>query len=271
MPRVATTSIISRARTSPVNGGGVDHQCTECIKSFRRPSDLERHFIAKHLPAQERDKYMKYCTFPGCSHKSLQKSNLETHYISQHTQTKPYKCSLATCDKEYADPSALSRHKHKHIAAGEMAGSSFSSFSPRSGVSSSSSASSSPSPSSLPQTPEPVDLFGQRTQDELFAAVMDPSLDRIAGEAALDAHCVGVTSCEPPTLDYSLDPSEMFFGDCYGGLGMGNLDFSLDSSKMISPEYAPFDFPVSGFEFNEPLDMDYLLPVPSSWDNLFSF
>ncbi|THH04820.1 hypothetical protein EW145_g5245 [Phellinidium pouzarii] len=80
--------------------------CAQCGMSFTRPSDLARHSHT-HNPNAPRF----HCTFPGCSHSTLQKSNLETHYSAVHLKEKPHKCIL--CRMSYGDDAALIRHEKK--------------------------------------------------------------------------------------------------------------------------------------------------------------
>ncbi|KAL5501048.1 hypothetical protein ACEPAH_9435 [Sanghuangporus vaninii] len=80
--------------------------CTKCGKGFRRRSDCNRHALI-HDPDAERF----HCSFPGCTHTSLQKSNLKTHYISKHLQLRHHQCNFNGCTKSYSDASALIRHE----------------------------------------------------------------------------------------------------------------------------------------------------------------
>ncbi|OCB91508.1 hypothetical protein A7U60_g1243 [Sanghuangporus baumii] len=52
-----------------------------------------------------------HCSFPGCTHTSLQKSNLKTHYISKHLHLRHHQCNFYGCTKSYSDASALIRHE----------------------------------------------------------------------------------------------------------------------------------------------------------------
>ncbi|KAL5501045.1 hypothetical protein ACEPAH_9432 [Sanghuangporus vaninii] len=80
--------------------------CAKCGKGFRRRSDCNRHALI-HDPDAERF----HCSFPGCTHTSLQKSNLKTHYISKHLQLRHHQCNFNGCTKSYSDASALIRHE----------------------------------------------------------------------------------------------------------------------------------------------------------------
>ncbi|KAJ6492033.1 hypothetical protein C8R45DRAFT_1096089 [Mycena sanguinolenta] len=113
MPRVATTST-SRSQ-QPAKGGKVPPNLslsllcpqTGCPWSFSNKTDLRRH-LPRHMSPEEREKRMYKCPYPGCTHRSLQKSNLETHYNSKHTGLKPLACKQ--CEYRASDPSTLHRH-----------------------------------------------------------------------------------------------------------------------------------------------------------------
>ncbi|KAK7057977.1 hypothetical protein R3P38DRAFT_3342118 [Favolaschia claudopus] len=118
MPRIPTqTSALLRKRsksTTAKNGKTppyppLQHKCSHegCDWSYKNPTDLSRH-TARHLSPEEREKLMHHCPFPGCTHKSLQKSNMKTHYTSKHTTEKPYACNQ--CDFGTSDPSCYHRH-----------------------------------------------------------------------------------------------------------------------------------------------------------------
>ncbi|KAJ6592374.1 hypothetical protein B0H19DRAFT_1364931 [Mycena capillaripes] len=113
MPRVATTSTF---RTHKLPTGGRIPPCPplkvrcpepDCPWSFKTPTDLRRH-TPRHMSPEERERQMYKCPEPGCTHKSLQKSNLETHYVAKHTGLKPHVCKQ--CTYCAADPSCLHRH-----------------------------------------------------------------------------------------------------------------------------------------------------------------
>ncbi|KAL5522046.1 hypothetical protein ACEPAF_1902 [Sanghuangporus sanghuang] len=80
--------------------------CAKCGKGFRRRPDYNRHALI-HDPDAERF----HCSFPGCTHSSLQKSNLKTHYISKHLHLHHHQCNFYGCTKSYSDASALIRHE----------------------------------------------------------------------------------------------------------------------------------------------------------------
>ncbi|KAJ7708116.1 hypothetical protein B0H17DRAFT_1124895 [Mycena rosella] len=113
MPRVATTST-SRSHRLPTGGKTppcppLDIHCPVdgCLWTFARQGCLNRH-MHKHKSPEEREKLMIHCAEPGCTHKTLQKSNMNTHYIAKHTGLKPHMCDK--CSYCAADPSCLHRH-----------------------------------------------------------------------------------------------------------------------------------------------------------------
>ncbi|KAJ7015770.1 hypothetical protein C8F04DRAFT_1171744, partial [Mycena alexandri] len=88
--------------------------CTTCGATMKRPSDLPRHTL---LHAKNKEEYMFQCPFPECGHKTLQRSNLETH-IRIHTNARPLQCTVilsdgSRCDFATSDPSSLHRHKKR--------------------------------------------------------------------------------------------------------------------------------------------------------------
>ncbi|KAK7043489.1 hypothetical protein R3P38DRAFT_2884773, partial [Favolaschia claudopus] len=118
MPRIPsqiTTSLRKRSKSTTAKNGKtppyppLQHKCSHegCDWSYKNPTDLSRH-TARHLSPEEREKLMHHCPFPGCTHKSLQKSNMKTHYTSKHTTEKPYTCNQ--CDFGTSDPSCYHRH-----------------------------------------------------------------------------------------------------------------------------------------------------------------
>ncbi|KAJ7043273.1 hypothetical protein C8F04DRAFT_1074307 [Mycena alexandri] len=90
--------------------------CDQCGASMRRVADLPRHML---LHAKNKAEFMFTCPVAGCTHQTLQRSNLDTH-IRTHTRAKPHKCpeylsNGQKCLFATADPSSLHRHrKRKH-------------------------------------------------------------------------------------------------------------------------------------------------------------
>ncbi|KAJ7771785.1 hypothetical protein B0H16DRAFT_195854 [Mycena metata] len=90
--------------------------CDQCGASMRRVADLPRHML---LHAKNKEEFMFTCPVVGCTHQTLQRSNLDTH-IRTHTRAKPHKCpeylsNGQKCLFATADPSSLHRHrKRKH-------------------------------------------------------------------------------------------------------------------------------------------------------------
>ncbi|KAJ7143948.1 hypothetical protein C8R44DRAFT_915769 [Mycena epipterygia] len=113
MPRAPTTSA-SRPRKAPTGGKTppcppLRFRCTQegCPWSYARQSDLKRH-MPRHMSSKEKEQLLYRCEEPGCTHHTLQKSNMETHYIAKHTALKPHICDQ--CSYSAADPSCLYKH-----------------------------------------------------------------------------------------------------------------------------------------------------------------
>ncbi|KAJ7196980.1 hypothetical protein GGX14DRAFT_472434, partial [Mycena pura] len=88
--------------------------CPTCGITVGRNSDLPRHMLTHK---KNKEDFMYQCPFPECGHKTLQKSNLETH-IRIHTNARPLQCTViladgSRCDYATADPSSLHRHKKR--------------------------------------------------------------------------------------------------------------------------------------------------------------
>ncbi|KAJ6516623.1 hypothetical protein C8R47DRAFT_1313038 [Mycena vitilis] len=123
MPRVATFASRSHKLNGPTYGRTPPSPqlkvlCPEpgCAWSFRSPGDLERH-LPQHMSPSEREKLMYRCTAPRCTFKSLQKSNLTTHFVAKHTEAKPHACP--NCSFRTADPGCLNRHRrarHNYVS-----------------------------------------------------------------------------------------------------------------------------------------------------------
>ncbi|KAJ7478719.1 hypothetical protein B0H11DRAFT_1282154 [Mycena galericulata] len=125
MPRVATAST-SKSLKSPITGKTppcppLRFRCTAqgCPWSYARGSDLKRH-NQRHMSTEEKEKHMIPCPMEGCTHKALQKSNMDTHYTAKHTGFRPHICP--NCTYCAADPSCLHKHmraKHDRVPGNE--------------------------------------------------------------------------------------------------------------------------------------------------------
>ncbi|KAJ7445785.1 hypothetical protein B0H11DRAFT_402208 [Mycena galericulata] len=110
-----TSSAMARSTPQKTESGS-SATCEHCGASMKRISDLRRHML---IHAKNKEEFMYTCPVEGCSHATLQKSNLATH-IRTHTRAKPHKCpeylpNGQKCDFATADPSSLHRHrKRKH-------------------------------------------------------------------------------------------------------------------------------------------------------------
>ncbi|KAJ7124499.1 hypothetical protein C8R44DRAFT_783592 [Mycena epipterygia] len=94
--------------------------CSTCGITVTRTSDLPRHMLTH---AKNKEDFMFQCPFPDCGHKTLQRSNLETH-IRIHTNARPLQCAVilsdgSQCDYATSDPSSLYRHKKRKHEGGE--------------------------------------------------------------------------------------------------------------------------------------------------------
>ncbi|KAJ7314302.1 hypothetical protein DFH08DRAFT_973039 [Mycena albidolilacea] len=113
MSRVAATTSF-RSRRSVYGGKTPPNpplhvRCPEssCLWSFKNQTDLRCH-MPRHMSSEEREKQTYKCPQPGCSHQSLQKSNLTTHFNAKHSGLKPHVCKK--CTYCVADPACLYRH-----------------------------------------------------------------------------------------------------------------------------------------------------------------
>ncbi|KAJ4000326.1 hypothetical protein F5050DRAFT_562950 [Lentinula boryana] len=82
--------------------------CDLCGTKVARKGDLPRH-MRSHLSAEEKFSKSYACPYDGCTYRSLQKGNVDTH-IRTHTKEK-IKCP--TCDFETPDPGSLTRHRKR--------------------------------------------------------------------------------------------------------------------------------------------------------------
>ncbi|KAJ6615467.1 hypothetical protein B0H10DRAFT_2220313 [Mycena sp. CBHHK59/15] len=113
MPRERSTSATA---SSPVSETEPSKRvtCATCGATVKRSSDLPRHMLTH---AKNKEDLMFQCPIPECGHRTLQRSNLETH-IRIHTNVKPLQCAVtlpdgSKCDFATSDPSSLHRHKKR--------------------------------------------------------------------------------------------------------------------------------------------------------------
>ncbi|KAJ7263629.1 hypothetical protein B0H12DRAFT_283106 [Mycena haematopus] len=259
MPRVATTST---SRSHKLADGGKMPPCPplrlrcpqdSCPWSFRTQTDLRRH-LPRHMSPEEREKQMYKCPQAGCTHKSLQKSNLETHFISKHTGSKPHVCKQCTyCT---SDPSCLHRHmRAAHAYVSRTA--------PRKKRSGASSASSSVSSLSIPASPaSDYSEFTADVDSSSYAHVMDSpsscassSSDEVFAYNTpfsvtdvlyLDATFPFPTSSPSPSTHFSYLPAS----PC------DSADWTQDAALFLHPQYAaknPYGSAVGVVEVEPPV------------------
>ncbi|KAJ7105955.1 hypothetical protein C8R44DRAFT_942551 [Mycena epipterygia] len=114
MPRSVTDP--KPPRRSPKSGKKapfppLQHRCAEpgCPWSYTRKYDRLRHELT-HMSPAEREEHMISCDYPGCKHKTLQRSNMDTH-LRTHTGEKSQTCP--ECTYCTGDPALLTQHKKK--------------------------------------------------------------------------------------------------------------------------------------------------------------
>ncbi|KAJ7085360.1 hypothetical protein B0H15DRAFT_950966 [Mycena belliarum] len=93
-------------------------QCPEagCVKSFHKKYDLGRHILTHLPPGAAREEHEFTCPHPGCPHKTLQRSNMNTHVRSAHTGETVHACP--DCRLRFTDPAVLTLHrrqKHDYV------------------------------------------------------------------------------------------------------------------------------------------------------------
>ncbi|KAJ7186431.1 hypothetical protein C8R46DRAFT_1341860 [Mycena filopes] len=210
-------------------------RCPEagCPWSYRGSGDLNRH-LPRHMSPEERESKMFKCLHGGCPRKFLQKSNMKTHYTSQHTGLKPHFCT--ECAYSSADPSCLHRHMrnlHAYVPGTQPrrkrssttpSSPLFDAPSPDSGSSSASgsawSVASSPVASAAPASPSSSTFDAELLYSPSTSAYSPtPSMDSLpvspdasawAWDPSFEAACFSITaspSLEQPQLLY---PGEVF-------------------------------------------------------------
>ncbi|KAI9569751.1 hypothetical protein HD554DRAFT_2170745 [Boletus coccyginus] len=81
--------------------------CDVCHKTINRKADLPRH-MKTH--AENKEALMHACDHPGCTYKTLQRSNLLTH-LDVHLRQRRHKCPEEDCGFRCTDPGSLTRHR----------------------------------------------------------------------------------------------------------------------------------------------------------------
>ncbi|KAG7088516.1 hypothetical protein E1B28_012500 [Marasmius oreades] len=105
------TSSKTKQATAAGSPAGRAVKCPICLKLISRKNDLNRHLLTHN---KDKSTYPYRCPYPNCEFRSLQESNLKTHY-KIHTGVKDKKCSHAECLFATSDPGSLTRHrKRKH-------------------------------------------------------------------------------------------------------------------------------------------------------------
>ncbi|KAK0449063.1 uncharacterized protein EV420DRAFT_790129 [Desarmillaria tabescens] len=80
------------------------HVCVECLQTFRRNHDLERHWLAKHASEEEKASRSWYCL---CGLSGIQWTNIASH-IRTHTGEK-IRCK--ECSFEATSNANMTRHR----------------------------------------------------------------------------------------------------------------------------------------------------------------
>ncbi|KAK0473007.1 hypothetical protein IW261DRAFT_1660171 [Armillaria novae-zelandiae] len=84
--------------------GDRPHVCAECLQTFRRNHDLERHWLAKHASEEEKASKSWYCL---CGLSGIQWTNIASH-IRTHTGEK-IRCK--DCSFEATSNANMTRHR----------------------------------------------------------------------------------------------------------------------------------------------------------------
>ncbi|KAI0329041.1 hypothetical protein GY45DRAFT_930718 [Cubamyces sp. BRFM 1775] len=91
--------------------------CEICGRMISYQHDMHRH-MKVHAP--NKDELMHRCAYHGCTHASIEKSNVITHYLSAHTDLRPYTCpdtvegpfgTRLPCPFTTSVPACLTRHR----------------------------------------------------------------------------------------------------------------------------------------------------------------
>lgn len=78
------------------------HSCTQCEKSFKEKGTLKKHQRTKHL----NELFRHPCPYCG---KMVSASTMTRHKLI-HTGVRPFKCSVADCDKHFRSTCEVKRH-----------------------------------------------------------------------------------------------------------------------------------------------------------------
>ncbi|KAJ7186450.1 hypothetical protein C8R46DRAFT_1273037 [Mycena filopes] len=293
MPRVAQST--TRSHNLPTGGKlppspPLKFRCPEagCPWSYSGSGDLNRH-LPRHMSPEERESKMFKCPHTGCPRKFLQKSNMKTHYTSQHTGLKPHFCT--ECAYSSADPSCLHRHMrnlHAYVPGTQprrkrsstmLSLALFDAPSPDSSSSSASgsawSVASSPAVSSTSPASSTYDaelLYSPSTSAYSPTSSMDslpvsPDASAWAWDPSFEAACFAITASP------SLEPQLLYPGEVFDEF----IDMSTPSWSPSPDASLLFSLPSTlDFSLNldlQPLDfssLDYTLPgsesvFPEEW------